>query len=152
MPRLLTLLLALTAFLAPAARAQDDPPPPAGSFKIFFDPTLQSTPYTGRVYIALAKGGRGEPRQQMGDWFGGSQTLALDVKDLAPGGSVIVGADALAFPKPYAEISEGEYTVQAVARRSLDSANPGKGEGDLYSKPLKAVSYTHLTLPTNREV
>ena len=114
MPRLLFSLLALLAILLPAAHAQDATPPSAGSFQITFDPTHQPTAYTGRVYIVLAQGSRGEPRAQMGNWFSPPQVLSLDVKDIRPGASAVVGADALAFPKPFAEIAEVSVSEDGV--------------------------------------
>ncbi len=71
----------------------------------------------------------------MGDWFAGTQVLALEVSGVPAGGSVEVGGGAPAFPKAYGEIAGGTYRVQAVARRSLDSCTPGMGEGDLASEP-----------------
>lgn len=108
-----------------------------GSFKIVFDAEQQATAYSGRVYVAFAEAeGRGEPRRSMDDWFRPGQVLSLDVKDVPVGGSVTIDAKnaALAFPKSFGEMAPGKWRVQGVARRSLDSCKPGRGEGDLYSE------------------
>lgn len=108
-----------------------------GTFKIVFDAEKQAKAYSGRVYVAFADAeGRGEPRRSMDDWFRPGQVLSLDVKDVAPGGSVTIDAKgaALAFPKAFGEIATGKWRVQGIARRSLDSCKPGRGEGDLYSE------------------
>jgi len=122
---------------APAAAPAAQATPKVGSFRVVFDAAVQPTAYSGRIYVALAKGGQREPRQGMGSWSGSSQVFTLDVTDIAPGGAATVGATALSFPKPYADSGAGAYFAQAVARRSLDSCTPGAGAGDLYSEPVR---------------
>ena len=159
----LALLLAL--LLAPSAGAQDNLGAPAaqpvepsaiGSFTIRFDPSVLSGPYTGRVYVAITTGGRPEPRLRMGDWFRGGQVFSLDVKDVAPGGSVTLGAGSLAFPAAYAEAPAGDFFAQAVAKVNPDSPSPGRGAGDLYSEPttvrFKPGSTGALQLTLSRTV
>jgi S-formylglutathione hydrolase FrmB len=126
-------LLADAQSATPAAAA----PPTANAFKIQFDAKLEPKPYSGRVYVALTTKPGQEPRLQMGDWFGGNQVLAQDVEELAQGGTVTIDDSSLGFPHELADLGGGEYFVQAVARRSLDSPKPGEGAGDLYSKPVK---------------
>ncbi len=122
----------------PAAQpAAATPAPIAGSFKVTFDAALQPGPYTGRVYIALGKRIKPEPRVVVGNWFTNTQVFAMDVKDLPPGGTVAIGESALGFPKTLKDAKAGEIYAQAFARRNLDSPNPGKGEGDLYSEPVR---------------
>jgi S-formylglutathione hydrolase FrmB len=132
--RVLAVLVA--ALVARDASAQAELPA-AGSLRVKFLAARQPEAYAGRVYVVLAKESRGEPRQQMGSWFGGPQVFAHEVTGVEPGGSVAVDAAWLGFPSSYADTPDGEYTVQAVARRSLDSPNPGRGDGDLYSTPQR---------------
>lgn len=125
---------------AAAGSAVEAPNPAAataGLFHVRFDAALQSKPYSGRVYVAVAKGGRREPRLGMGDWFAGAQVFAMDVANIGAGGEVMFGPDVLAYPKSYRDFENGEYTVQAIARRNLDSCHPGADEGNLYSEPVK---------------
>lgn len=137
-----TSLLALAA--APVAWSQSTPAAPApeaaapihaGSFKLTLDQSVRTTPYSGRVYVVLARDGKQEPRLVMDDWFGGPQIFSMDVSNVAPGQSVIVGPGVMGFPLEYAKVAAGTYTVQAIARVSQDFPKPGKGEGDLYSAP-----------------
>lgn len=117
--------------LASAARAEN-----VGIFKVTFDATQQTSPYSGRVYIAFGSAeSRSEPRRTMDDWFRPSQVLSLDVLNVPPGGTVTVDANnaSLAYPKSFTDIGPGPWRVQAIARRNLDSCKPGRGEGDLYS-------------------
>lgn len=120
-----------TATAAPAQAVK------ASAFRITLDPSLFKDAYTGRVYIALGtESGRGEPRQSMGEWGGGSQVLAIPVDKMPPGGVINVDATALGYPNAYADIKPGRYRAQAVIKNSPDSPNPGRGPGDLYSKPV----------------
>lgn len=109
----------------------------ASAFRVKLDPSLFSEAYTGRVYVVLGTGDvRGEPRMSMGDWGGGSQVLAVPVTKVEAGGEINIDAAALGFPKSYADIKPGTYRAQAVVKRSLDNPNPGRGPGDLCSKPV----------------
>lgn len=131
-PRTLALLCCLVLSILGPARGEG-----VSAFKIVFDVEQQATAYSGRVYVAFAEAeGRGEPRRSMDDWFRPGQVLSLDVRDVAPGGSVTINAKnaAQAFPKSFGEIAPGKWRVQGIARRSLDSCKPGRGEGDLYSE------------------
>jgi len=149
MPRTLVLwLMLLAAFVAgpvTPVRAQQpgqavaEAAPSAGSFRIVFDAAIEPGAYSGRVYVALAKGGRQEPRATMGSWFGGSQVFSIDVSGVAAGGAVVVNGSALGFPKEFAAVEAGEYSVQAVARRSPDYHSAGKGPGDMYSTPMRVA-------------
>jgi len=105
----------------------------AGLFRVVFDPGVGDDVFRGRVYVVLASGGNREPRRMMGNWFAPAQVFALDAGGIGRGGSIEFGPGALAFPKTYEELEERTYRVQAVARRSLDSPDAGRGPGDLYS-------------------
>lgn len=119
---------------APAAEAPALPS--ASSFSLNLDPAAFSAPYTGRLYLILAKGDVREPRAMMGDWFGKTQILAMDVSKIAPGATVAF-IPSVGWPKTPDDIPAGEYTVQAVARVSPDSPSPGRGAGDVLSEPLR---------------
>ena len=106
------------------------------SFSLSIDQDLRAEPYTGRVYVALAQPGKGEPRRGMGSWFNGPPLFAVDVENLKPGESVTLDAQALFHPDPMADLEAGEWMAQGVARCSLDSPNPGMGSGDLCSEPV----------------
>jgi S-formylglutathione hydrolase FrmB len=132
-------VLALGPLVLPprVALGQEAPAPAhAGTFRLVLDPAAYAQPYTGRVYVVLATNPGGEPRLSMGEWFGGPQVFSMDVSNLAPGQSVIIGPGALGFPKTYPEVRAGLYTAQAVARAATDSPGPGRGAGDLYSQTV----------------
>lgn len=104
----------------------------AGSFSVVLDQSVVRGAYSGRVYVVLSVD-PGEPRRRMGDWFGKTQVLAVDVKDAKPGAAIALGESALAFPKTFADAMGKEYRIQAVAKVNPDCPRPGEGEGDLYS-------------------
>ncbi len=104
-------------------------------FHITFDTALQSKPYTGRVYVVLSKRQDREPRYDINNWFDPPQVLALDVKGHKPNEPIRIAEQALGHPRPLHELEAGEYSIQAIARRSLDHPVPGRGPGDLYSDP-----------------
>ncbi|GJQ30140.1 MAG: hypothetical protein HBSAPP03_20240 [Phycisphaerae bacterium] len=131
------------ALFAPVACAQTPPattePPAAGSFRVTFDAAIQPTPYTGRVYVALSTHGQPPLRRRAFDWYQPLQVFAVDVTDLPPGGSITIGENALAYPKPLAQAAQGALYVQAFARRNLDSPEPGQGVGDLFSDVIRVT-------------
>lgn len=127
---------AAPAAAQPATPAAATPAPVAGSFKITFDEKLQAEPYSGRIYLALNDNPKVEPRRGMGDWFRQNPIFAMDVKDIPVGGSVDMSGAVLAYPSPMADLKPGDYSVQAIARKNLDSSHAGFGEGDLYSEPV----------------
>ncbi len=123
--------------VAPQPAAPDAPAPKtAGTFKITFDDKLQTTPYSGRIYLALCDDSKVEPRRAMGDWFRKNPVYSMDVKDIAVGGSVDITSPTFAYPVPLADLKPGVYAAQAIARRNIDSPYAGWGEGDLYSDPI----------------
>jgi S-formylglutathione hydrolase FrmB len=146
----LALLIPFAPLASPAV-AQDAPAtapaaaePPAvqaavqaASFALVLDPAAHPGPFTGRVYLVFSTKDATEPRRQMGDWFSKTQVMVLDVKDAAAGAPINLDPGAIGWPVAAKDIPAGEYTVQAVARVSLDSPTAGRGEGDLYSKPMR---------------
>ncbi len=122
----------------PSIQAVAQSTPPVGQplqFEITLDTKLQSAPYTGRVYVVMSQAQRGEPRQDLSNWLNPPQTVALDVKNWKPTEPIQLGAQALSHPGALRDLAPGDYTVQAIARRSLDHPRPGEGPGDLFSDP-----------------
>lgn len=58
---------------------------------------------------------------------------AQEVAHLAPGASVAVDTDAMAFPAGFSQLPPGEYAVQAVLDVDRDYNYGGRGAGDLVS-------------------
>ena len=83
---------------------------PAG-FRITFSKDVRSEATTGRVYVAISKTDRREPRSQIGRT--GTPFFGTDVEDLKPGEAVIID-DQLGSPVAHLkDLPAGEYYVQA---------------------------------------
>ena len=62
---------------------------------------------------------------------------AMDVPRLASGQSVVLDADAIAFPQPFSLLPKGDYYLQAVLDANHDYNYGGRGAGDIVSAPTK---------------
>ncbi len=113
---------------------------PLLTFEITLDPKFQKRPYSGRVYVVLTTAPTREPRMHLGNWMHAPQVFSRDVSGLQPGVAVSLGADALAYPFALKDLPAGEYRIQGIARRNLDSPLPGRSAGDLIS----AVHKVHI--------
>ncbi len=120
----------LVAAVGLAARAAAEPL----SFGLTFDASITDS-YTGRVYVMVSTSEK-EPR--LGPrWQDPGSIFALDVTGWKSGEPLRIGPEALSFPAPLQALPAGEYFVQAVMRRNLDSPYVGRGEGTAYSQPLR---------------
>ena len=63
---------------------------------------------------------------------------AMDVPHLAAGASVVMDADAIAFPHGFSRLPKGDYYLQAVLDANRDYNYGGRGPGDLVSEPTRA--------------
>ena len=76
-----------------------------------------SGPLSGRLLIFL-KAGSGDKEVSMSEFHapGTAETFvcAREIHDLAPGSSVEVDADEIAYPRPFSQIAPGAYEAQAV--------------------------------------
>ncbi|MEO6235334.1 MAG: alpha/beta hydrolase-fold protein [Thermomonas sp.] len=62
---------------------------------------------------------------------------AMEVPFLASGASVMLDADAIAFPRPFSQLPIGDYYLQAVLDSNHDYNYGGRGAGDIVSEPTK---------------
>ena len=100
------------------------------TFTLTFDPSITDS-FTGRVYVMLSTG-RQEPRFGPA-WFNTQPFYAMEVRDWKAGQPVVIDDRADGFPGRPSALTEGEYSIQAVMRRNLDSPSIGTGEGTAYS-------------------
>ena len=133
---MLSRLIPVVLALAGAARA-DQPAierKPV-EFRLTFDQAALDRPFTGRVFVLLT---RAEPtRLPRGlNWFNPEPAFAKDVKNWQPGEPLTVGADAIAFPTPLADLKPGKYFAQAVLDRDLGGISFAASPGNAYSKPV----------------
>src|SRR6185312_13772233 len=75
---------------------------------------------------------------------------AMEVHDFAPGASVLIDADALAFPQGFSKLAPGDYDVQAVLDVDDDYNYSGRGAGDLVSDVTAVPFDSGASVPTLR--
>ena len=73
---------------------------------------------------------------------------AMEVPSLASGASVVLDADAIAFPQPFSRLPKGEYYLQAVLDANRDYNYGGRGVGDIVSEPVKVRLGKQERIPT----
>jgi hypothetical protein len=89
----------------------------------------------GRVFVFLSQRGSGEPIRTQ-SWFEPQPMFARDVKEFAPGKSVVIDETATAFPRTLAELEPGKYRVQAIFDQDFYYPEPADGPGNLYSQTV----------------
>jgi enterochelin esterase-like enzyme len=76
-------------------------------------------------------------------------TAAQEIPSLAPGETVQVDADTIAYPAGFSKLQDGAYVVQAVLDVRHMYAYNGRGEGDLTSDVLPfAITSGAADIPT----
>ncbi len=140
MNALFSSLLALLAVL-PLHAAKDSagnaaggstPSPSPGRFRIAAAATLPG-PVSGRLLLFM-KGGRDDASVDSEEFHPTSTWIAAqEIHDLAPGASVEVDADTIAYPKPFSMAPAGDWEVQAVLDVDHSYNYNGRGETDWVS-------------------
>lgn len=99
-------------------------------------------PVSGRVLIFLEQGSGA--KQVTGSEFqpSASYVAAREVSDLAPGASIDVDVDSLAYPAPFSSIKAGTYQAQAFLDTSHTWAYDGLEPGDLESNVVALPNWT----------
>ena len=73
---------------------------------------------------------------------------AMEVPALASGASVVLDADAIAFPQPFSRLPKGDYYLQAVLDANRDYNYGGRGAGDIVSEPTRVRLSGSGRIPT----
>jgi S-formylglutathione hydrolase FrmB len=112
-PRLIRALTAAAlAFTLAASNAQAQATP-----HVFFRVTLATSapgPVSGRLLVFLKKG-TGDKEVNIQEFHPADTSVAAqEVHDLAPGASIEIDADTLAYPKPFSTLPSDDYEVQGV--------------------------------------
>lgn len=149
----------LLLLVAPLAFAQA--PAPLASHRIF-RVTLDSAapqPVSGRLLlfaipatVAKAQAKDGKVTEVDANPFHPTQTAvaAMEVSDLAPGASVLVDADAIAFPEGFSKLAAGSYDMQAVLDVNHDYNYSGRTAGDVTSDVTEVAFGSGDDIPTFR--
>lgn len=110
-------------------------------------PTTAAAPASGRLLVfvepaasALARSA-GPVTAVEASPFGGQDASAagMDIARIAPGQTVAMDTETLAWPQPFSQLPAGEYYVQAVLDTARDDNYAGRGPDDLLSRPAKVT-------------
>lgn len=117
----------------------------ATSPHVFFRVQLASNisgPQSGRLLIFL-KQGKGDKEVNMQEFHPADTWVAAqEVHDLAPGASVEIDADQIAYPKPFSALPSGDYEVQAVLDPDHSYNYSGRTPDDWVSPVLSLPQWT----------
>jgi enterochelin esterase-like enzyme len=154
------LLLFLFAPLALAAPTSSTPLAPHRVFRVTLDGASTQT-VSGRLLLfalpakqAAVQNKGGKVTEIDTNPFDPTQTAvaATEVHDLAPGASILIDADALAFPEGFSKLAAGDYDMQAVLDVNHDYNYSGRGAGDLVSDVTELPFNGDAAVPTLRLV
>ncbi len=123
------------ALLLVALPARGAEPKPL-EFRLTFDKAACAEPFTGRVYVTFRADNPASPPTGL-NWFRPEPGLALDVSDWKPGTPLALGAKAIAFPTPLADLKPGKYHVCAVMDRDLGGIDFLSSPGNVHSKTVQ---------------
>ena len=122
---------------APAVTSSADSPPRL-EFRLRFTAAARQTPFTGRVYVFLAKGNP-QPLTGGENWFNPQPLLAKDVVDLAPGEEVVLAPDdpdTLRDPVDWSTVEWAGSTAQALMRFNPRERKVTTGAGNAFSSAV----------------
>src|SRR2546426_10092325 len=127
-------------------------------FQIGIDPGLAPLPVSGRLLIFMTN--QTKPLERIEPDFLNPRSVwlaGMEVHNLAPGQTVDVDPDVLAFPAPFSSAPSGDYQVMALLDINHSYTYNGMGAGDLYSavatvRGLNAASAPPIKLSLTKEV
>jgi S-formylglutathione hydrolase FrmB len=97
---------------------------------------------SGRLLVFVAKGS-GAKQVSINEFRPDATWVAArEVHDLAPGATVEINTDRIAYPKPFSDLAPGDYQVQAVLDVRHTYNYSGLTPGDLISPVLTLKNWT----------
>ena len=114
--------------------------------EVRLDPAAMQSTASGRLLVfampaakaeAAAKDGKVEALNASAMAPEAVTVAAMEVPLLASGASVMLDADAIAFPHPFSLLPKGDYYLQAVLDTNHDYNYGGRGAGDIVSEPTR---------------
>lgn len=87
---------------------------------------------SGRLFVFTSKVRNVEPIRAL-NWFRPEPFFAVEVRDLAPGKTIVIDEQADGFPGKLSTLPAGEYRLQAILDRDFDHPAPADGPGNIYS-------------------
>ena len=106
-----------------------------------------TAPVSGRLLLFM-KQGNGEKEIQAGEFSGTAQTwlAAQEVHDLAPGATIEVDADRLAYPQAFSKAPAGKWEMQAVLDVDHTFNYSGRSPADWESPVVELTAGAEPTL------
>lgn len=101
-----------------------------------------STPVSGRMLIFLTAGSGAKEVDENPFAPNSVYVTAKEVFDLAPGRSVEIDTDDVAFPGGFSSLKPGDYQAQAVLDVNHTYAYDGRNSGDLLSDVVTLTAFT----------
>ena len=131
--RLRVLALFATVFVSLSLFAQNTP----GKlrFHVTLDPALGNKPVSGRLLVFITDNPKPLDRISPGEGTGAEKVwiAAKEVHDLAPGATVNLNPDEIAFPAPLSQAPNGDYQAMALLDVDHNAAYRTFTAGDLRS-------------------
>jgi S-formylglutathione hydrolase FrmB len=106
-------------------------------FRITLDPSIAPAGASGRLLILLEKTDSPRDTIKFGFLPGAVWIAAKEIPHLAPGQSIELDPDELAFPKPFSQAPQAGYAVMALLDTDHSFARDRQGPGDLTSSVLR---------------
>ena len=101
-------------------------------FTVTYDATVVDS-YTGRVYVVMTTNTRQHPAAGP-IWALKDPFFAIDVENWKPDTPLIINDDnAMAYPGPPSQTSQGEYRFTAIMRLNPDTLMLGVGHGNAFA-------------------
>ena len=124
----------IAAYLLPfALAAQPAASPVKATPHLFFRVVLGTNfkePQSGRLLLFLAKGGQAKSVDTNPFAPQDVSVAAKEVYGLAPGGSIEIDTDDIAFPAGFSHLAPGSYSAQAVLDLRHEYNYVGRAPGD----------------------
>lgn len=136
----------LTCTLATASTAQAQPAPAHVYFRVQAASSLLA-PISGRVLIFL-KQGSGDKEVETNEFrLQDAFVAAREVHNLAPGASIEIDGDDIAYPKPISTYPAGTYEAQAVLDVDHSYNYSGRGPTDWLSNVVPLANWNPASSP-----
>jgi enterochelin esterase-like enzyme len=136
--RWLVLASFAAAFIQLHSQSRENEPTPHAFFRVQA-PATNTAPISGRLLVFL-KAGSGDNEVSISEMqLNDGWVCAREVQNLAPGASVEVDADEIAYPKPFSELPAGIYEAQAVLDVNHNYNYKGRGPDDWVS-PVQTLA------------
>jgi pimeloyl-ACP methyl ester carboxylesterase len=103
-------------------------------FQLTYGGKGQPEAFTGRVFVLLSKQRISGPPTSP-NWFNPQPMFAFDVQGWKPNQPITIGSNAIAFPRPLAELEKGTYWVIGFMDLDHGHRSFGAAPGNRYSEP-----------------